>query len=52
MLATPPGRHWHAAVPVEALMVHVLLLSVSGPKQSAVAVHVPHAPAEMAPVGS
>ena len=33
-------------------MMHVLLLSVSGPKQSVLALHDPHEPAEMAPVGS
>ena len=33
-------------------MLHVLLLTVSGPKQSALALHDPHKPTEMAPVGS
>ena len=33
-------------------MLHVLLLIVSGPKQSALALHSPHVPAEMAPVGN
>ena len=52
MLTTPPGRHWHIVALVDGLTVHVLLLRVRGPKQSALAVHEPHAPAEIAPVGS
>ena len=33
-------------------MLHVLLLRVSGPKQSALALHVAQEPVEMVPVGS
>jgi hypothetical protein len=33
-------------------MLHVLWLTVSGPKQSALALHDPHAPADSATMGS
>ena len=33
-------------------MLHVLLLSVSGPKQSALALHEPHEPTKIAPFGN
>ena len=51
LLETPPGKHWQMAN-FAALTLHVLLMTVSGPKQSALALQDPHAPAEMVPVGS
>ncbi len=48
----PPTRHEHTADPEVALISHELGLAVSGPKQSALTLHDPHAPAETAVVGS
>jgi hypothetical protein len=50
----PPARHEQTAepVPVLAFTLQKLFATVSGPKQSALALHDPHAPAETAPLGS
>ena len=51
-LESPPGRHWHSAGALVPLMLHVLLLMARGRKQSALELHDPHGPDEMAPAGN
>jgi hypothetical protein len=49
---SPMVRHEQTGTPLLALMLHVLWLTVSGPKQSALALHDPHAPTDSATLGS